>query len=75
MKISEAIEDYILEIEIRKYAERTVAIHRDKARCFERFCAHLRAVRWNQIAKDEDLITTAYLRSLRDADIIEMARQ
>lgn len=38
MKISEAVEDYVLEIEIRKYAERTVATYRDKIRCFGRFC-------------------------------------
>lgn len=38
MKISEAVEDYVLEIEIRKYAERTVATYRDKIKCFGRFC-------------------------------------
>lgn len=31
MKINEVVKDYVLEIEIRKYAERTVATYWDKS--------------------------------------------
>lgn len=38
MRISESVEDFILEIEIRKYAEKTITTYRDKIKCFKRFC-------------------------------------
>ena len=88
MKLQLAIREYLKEIEVRKYSPRTIRTYRNNLGLFLRFCEETGITEAEEVRMGTNLytisrllghenigITQTYLNSLRDEDVIQVAKQ